>query len=78
MEEVRKLALKIECLSVKFQLFYKELEHIQECETQRRLFDGELRRRQTPCYDFIRILVIILICFIFKNFFKVILICSMF
>ena len=43
------MALEIEFLSVKFQL----------CEAQRRLFNDELRRRQTPCYDFIRILVII-------------------
>ena len=27
-EEVRKLALEIECLSVKFQLLHKELEHM--------------------------------------------------
>ena len=31
-EEVRKLALDIKCLFVKFQLFHKQLEHMQECE----------------------------------------------
>ena len=32
MEEVRKLALEIKCLSDKFQLLHKELEHMRECE----------------------------------------------
>ena len=58
-EEVKKLALEIEWLSVKFQL----------CKAQRGLFNDELRRRQTPCYDLIRIHIIILLCFIFENFF---------
>ena len=53
MEEVRKLALEIECLSVKFQLLY----------------DDELRMRQTPKYDYIKILVIGVICYLFKCYF---------
>ena len=52
-EEVRKLALEIECLSVKFKLLY----------------DDELRRRQTPKYDYIKILVIVVICYLFKCYF---------
>lgn len=65
-EEVRKLALEIHCLSAKFQSLHKELEHMRECEVQRRFLDDELRRRQTPRYDFIKILVIVVLCFLFK------------
>lgn len=41
-KEVRKLALEIECLSVKFQLFHKQIEHMQKCEMQRQLYDDKL------------------------------------
>lgn len=34
-EEVIKLAFEIECLSIKYQLFHKELKHMQECKVQR-------------------------------------------
>ena len=68
-EDVWKLALEIECLSVKFQLFHKQIEHIQECEMQRQLYDDELRRRHTPRYNYIKILVIVVICYIFKCYF---------
>lgn len=66
MEEVKKSVLEFEYLSVKFQLLHKELEHMQECEVQMKLFYDELRMRQTPRYDFIRILVIVVLCFILK------------
>ena len=71
-DEVRKLALEIECLSVKFQLLHKELEHMREREVQRRLLDDELRKREAPRYDFIKILMIVVLCFLLKYYFKVV------
>ena len=68
-DEVRKLALEIECLSVKFQLVHKELEHMREREVQRRLLDDELRKREAPRYDFIKILMIVVLCFLLKYYF---------
>ena len=68
-EEVRKLTLEIECLSVKFQLLHKELEYMQQCEVQRQLFDDEIWRRQTLGYDFIRTFVIVVLRFIYMFYF---------
>lgn len=48
-DEVRKLALEIECLSVKFEL----LQH-------------ELRKREAPRYDCIKLIMIVVLCFLFK------------
>ena len=68
-DEVRKLALEIECLSVKFQLLHKELEHMRDREVQRRLLDDELRKREAPRSDFIKLIVIVVLCFLFKYYF---------
>ena len=65
-DEVRKLALEIECLSVKFQLLYKELEHMRDREVQRQLLDDELRKREARQYDFIKLIMIVVLCFLFK------------
>ena len=76
-DEVRKLALEIECLSVKFQLLHKELKHMRDREVQRQLLDDELRKREAPRSDFIKLIVIVVLCFLFKYCFKVVSICTM-
>ena len=48
-EEVRKLTLEIECLSDKFQMLHKELEHTQ------------LRSKYGPSYYFIKMFMIIVL-----------------
>ena len=68
-DEITKLGLEIECLSVKFQLLHKELEHMREREVQRQLLDDELRKREAPRYDFIKILMIVVLCFLLKYYF---------
>ena len=57
MEEVRKLILEIERLSIKFQLLHKELEHMQ------------VRSKHGPSYYFIKMFMIIVLCFILKFYF---------
>ena len=71
-DEVRKLALEIKCLFVKFQLLQKELKHMREREVHRRLLDDELQKREASRYDFIKILMIVVLCFLLKYYFKVV------